>query len=179
MEKKSISYLGVNSRSFSKPPKNSVIRLVLDNVRSAHNVGSLFRTADALGIIGIDLCGITAIPPHKEIAKAALGAENVVAFRHFPNTPDAILALKEEGFKIVVIEQVHQSISLTHWTALQEPIAVVVGHEMDGVGEQWIKEADFVVEIPQFGMKHSLNVSSAGAIALWEIVRQRSVNELG
>jgi 23S rRNA (guanosine2251-2'-O)-methyltransferase len=148
------------------------VRLVLDQVRSAQNVGALFRTADGFRIQGIDLCGFTPAPPHRDISKTALGAENTVPFRSFSDAETAIQQLLSENFEIWIVEQVHGSISFENWKLPQKPLAVVVGNEIDGVSSPWLNAATGAIEIPQFGHKHSLNVAAAGAIVLWECVRQ-------
>jgi len=148
------------------------VRLVLDQVRSAQNVGALFRTADSFRIQGIDLCGFTPAPPHRDITKTALGAENTVPFRCFTSAEEAAQHLQNEGFEIWAVEQVHGSISFEKWELPKKPIALVLGNEIDGVSAPWLNAAKGAIEIPQFGHKHSLNVAAAGAIVLWECVRQ-------
>ncbi|MHA4809893.1 RNA methyltransferase [Flavitalea flava] len=149
--------------------------VVLDNIRSMHNVGSVFRTADAFLVKGIILCGYTPQPPHRDIHKTALGATETVDWKYFSNTADAVRSLKEEGFAIFAVEQVENSIPLQEFTAyaakLSRPLAVVFGNEVTGVGEEILPLCDGSIEIPQWGMKHSLNISIAAGIVLWELVR--------
>jgi len=153
-------------REFSKSP----FIVVLDNVRSHSNVGSVFRTADAFLTESVYLCGITARPPHRDIQKTALGATESVAWKYFSNTSDAIHELKSKGYTIVGIEQAEGSISLGDFFV--EPgskYALVFGHEVNGVDQAVINECDFVVEIPQFGTKHSFNIAVSAGIVLWEM----------
>lgn len=146
---------------------------VLENIRSAHNVGSVFRTADAFLLEGIYICGYTAFPPHKEIKKTALGADDTVSWQHFKNTGAAIDALKERGYKIYAIEQAVNSTQLQHLQYAGEKIAVIFGNEVTGVDQATIEQCDGCIEIPQLGMKHSLNVSVAAGVVLWELVRNK------
>jgi tRNA G18 (ribose-2'-O)-methylase SpoU len=147
--------------------------VVLDNVRSMHNVGSVFRTADAFLISGIWLCGYTPRPPHRDIHKTALGATETVEWKYAENTVAAIQALKQEGYKIFAVEQVEKSIPL-HEFSSEKPIKMVVvfGNELTGVDPEVLKLCDGSIEIPQFGMKHSLNISVAAGIVLWEITKR-------
>jgi 23S rRNA (guanosine2251-2'-O)-methyltransferase len=147
--------------------------VVLDNVRSTHNVGSVFRTADAFLISGIWLCGYTPRPPHRDIHKTALGATETVEWKYAENTVAAIQALKQEGYKIFAVEQVEKSIPL-HEFSSEKPVKMVVvfGNELTGVDPEVLKLCDGSIEIPQFGMKHSLNISVAAGIVLWEITKR-------
>ncbi len=163
--------LGRPSAEAFETMKKRPIVVVLDNVRSMHNVGSAFRTADAFAIESLCLCGITAQPPHRDINKAALGATETVHWKYFAQTIDAIAALKAEGFKIYSVEQVEGSTSLNTVQQSDEKIALVFGHEMRGVSQQVIDRSDGFLEIPQYGTKHSLNVSVSIGIVLWELVR--------
>jgi 23S rRNA (guanosine2251-2'-O)-methyltransferase len=149
--------------------------LVLDNVRSLSNVGSIFRTADAFLTEAIYLCGITARPPHREIQKTALGATESVAWKYFPNTTDAIQDLKKMGYKILGIEQVAGSIELQE-LKLERGVkyALVFGHEVNGVDQKVINMCDHCVEIPQFGTKHSFNIAISVGIVLWELNKNLS-----
>lgn len=152
------------------------IIVVLENVRSAYNVGSVFRTADAFLLEGIYICGYTAYPPHKEIKKTALGAEETVRWQYYKNTADAIEKLKEEGYKIYAIEQAENSLVLqTVSFTPEEKVAVVLGNEVTGVEQTTIEKCDACIEIPQLGMKHSLNVSVAAGVVLWELIRTRII----
>ena len=150
----------------SRQPAGVVV--VLDNIRSAHNVGSAFRTADAFGVDKIYLCGICACPPSAEIHKSALGAEQSVAWEHCDDTLEALRCLREAGYTIVSVEQSEDSVSLDAFR--REPgrkYAVVFGNEVDGVQQEAVDLSDLVLEIPQWGTKHSLNVSVAVGVILW------------
>jgi 23S rRNA (guanosine2251-2'-O)-methyltransferase len=154
---------------FRKSEK-SPFAVVLDNVRSQSNVGSIFRTADAFLTEAIYLCGITAKPPNREIQKTALGATESVTWKYFPKTTDAILDLKEEGYKIIGIEQTEGSIELQDMHIEKgEKYALVFGHEVDGVDQNVLNICDICVEIPQFGTKHSFNIAVSAGIVLWEL----------
>ncbi len=153
---------------FKKQEKTQVI-LVLDNVRSLNNVGSIFRTADAFLLEGIYLLGITATPPHREIQKTALGATESVNWKHFENPIDGIADLKERDYKIIAVEQVEKPIFLNDFKPnKKEKYAIVLGNEVEGVSDEIIKESDFCIEVPQFGTKHSLNVSVCAGILVWD-----------
>ncbi len=145
---------------------------VLENVRSAYNVGSVFRTADAFLLEAIYLCGYTAFPPHKEIKKTALGAEESVDWKHFRLPADALAELKEKGYRIYAAEQAESSIPLHQFDSGDVPVAIVFGNEVTGVEQATIALCDGCIEIPQLGMKHSLNVSVAAGVVLWELVRK-------
>lgn len=150
----------------SRQPGGVVV--VLDNIRSAHNVGSAFRSADAFGIDKIYLCGICACPPSAEIHKSALGAEQSVTWEHWDDTLEALRILREEGYTLVSVEQSEGSVSLDAF--VREPgrkYAVVFGNEVDGVQQSAVDLSDLVLEIPQWGTKHSLNVSVAVGVVLW------------
>ena len=147
---------------------------VLENVRSAYNVGSVFRTADAFLLEGIYLCGYTAFPPHKEIKKTALGAEESVHWKHFKNISEAIDSLKSLGYRVYALEQAENSQALNEFKISgEEKVAVIMGNEVSGVEQSTIALCDGCIEIPQLGMKHSLNVSVAAGVVLWELVRSR------
>ncbi len=170
MRKLSMEELGRKSvEEFKESPKTPVIA-VLENVRSAYNVGSVFRTADAFLIEAIYITGYTAKPPHKEIKKTALGAEETVDWKHFPSGNDAVLALKVDGYKVFAVEQVENSISLEKFDEAGK-IAVIFGNEVTGVEQSTIALCDGTIEIPQLGMKHSLNIATAAGVVLWELVR--------
>lgn len=148
------------------------VTVVLDNVRSEMNVGSVFRTADAFLIERIVLCGITPRPPKSEIHKTALGAEESVDWQYYPTTTDAVERLKADGYTICSIEQVHDSVSLDRFTVNNEQkIAVILGNEVKGVSQEVINASDLCIEIPQHGTKHSLNISCCAAIVMWHIYR--------
>ena len=148
--------------------------VVLENVRSAYNVGSVFRTADAFLIEAIYLTGYTAKPPHKEIKKTALGAEETVQWKHFTSAGGAIEELKLNGFKVFAIEQVLNSISLEK-ISVTDKTALIFGNEVSGIEQSTIALCDGCIEIPQLGMKHSLNIATAAGVVLWEIVRTRII----
>ena len=146
------------------------VTVVLDNVRSEMNVGSVMRTADAFLIERIVLCGITPQPPKSEIHKTALGAEESVNWQYYPTTVDAIEELKRDGYLICSIEQVHDSVSLKQFIVEKgQKIAVVMGNEVKGVSQEVVDASDVCVEIPQHGTKHSLNISCCAAIVIWHV----------
>lgn len=150
---------------------------ILENIRSAYNVGSVFRTADAFLIDSIIITGYTAVPPHKEIKKTALGAEESVSFEYFKTTAEAIVQLRESGYKIYAVEQVDQSIALDDFAdGEHDKVAFVFGNEVSGVEQATIELCDGTIEIPQYGMKHSLNISVAAGIILWEAVKSKNTN---
>jgi len=154
---------------FRASPKSPFI-LVLDNVRSMNNVGSVFRTADAFIIEAVWLCGITAKPPHREIQKTALGATESVAWRYFSTTVEAVRELKEKGYNIISVEQAESAVPLDRFApAAGEKYALVFGHEIKGVSEDVVDMSDVCVEIPQYGTKHSFNVAVSAGIVLWEL----------
>lgn len=155
-----------------KDTKRFPIILVLDNIRSLNNVGTFFRTGDAFNIEQIILCGITPCPPHREIQKTALGATESVQWSYCSNCIEAIEELKNQGVKICSIEQVENPI-LLHDMEIESDTryAIVMGNEVDGVQQKVIDASDFSIEIPQFGTKHSLNVSVCAGIVLWEFVK--------
>ncbi len=161
---------------FKQASKTPVI-VILDNIRSMHNVGSVFRTADAFLVEAIFLCGFTPQPPHRDIHKTALGATETIDWIYFATTVEAVNAVKEKGYKIFAIEQVEKSVSLEKFSST-EKIAVVFGNEVEGVSNEVLPLCDGYIEIPQLGMKHSLNISVAAGIVLWEIVRT-SINNNG
>ena len=147
--------------------------VVLDNVRSLHNVGSVFRTSDAFRVERIVLCGITATPPNAEIHKTALGAEDVVEWRHSASTDDAVAALRSAGYRIYSIEQCNGSIPLQDFCTIPgERYAVILGNEVKGVQQSVVDASDGAIEIPQFGTKHSLNVSVTAGMVIWEFARK-------
>lgn len=151
-------------RSADKLP----LRLLLDDVRSLNNVGSLLRTSDAFMVDEVVMCGITGVPPHPEIHKTALGAEDSVRWRHADSSVNEILSLKENGWRICVLEQTHNSVNLQDFYPEKgEKYALVCGNEVHGVNQEVVDIADTVLEIPQCGAKHSLNVSVSTGIALW------------
>jgi 23S rRNA (guanosine2251-2'-O)-methyltransferase len=173
MRKLSMEELNRKSVDEFKESVKMPIVVVLENIRSAYNVGSVFRTADAFLLEAIYICGYTCAPPHKEIKKTALGAEETVEWKHFKNTSDAIEELKQKGFKVFSVEQAMNSISLqTIDFKNDEKIAVIFGNEVTGVEQSTIEKSDGCLEIPQLGMKHSLNIATAAGVVLWELVRK-------
>jgi tRNA G18 (ribose-2'-O)-methylase SpoU len=156
-----------------KESKKLPIIVVLDNIRSLNNIGSVFRTSDAFLIEAVYLCGITATPPNKEIHKTALGAQDSVDWKYFGETLDAINQLKSDGYKIISIEQVDESISLQDFKIINdEKYAVIFGHEVKGIADKIVELSDFCIEIPQFGTKHSFNISVSVGIVLWEFTKK-------
>lgn len=166
----------ISTEEFKKAEKLPLV-VVLDNVRSLYNVGSVFRTSDAYRIEKIMLCGVTATPPNNEIHKTALGAEFSVEWKFFKETTNAIDQLKSEGYKLMAIEQAEGSISLTDFsTEKNQKYAVILGNEVKGVQDEVIDLCDACLELPQFGTKHSLNVSVTAGIVIWkfwEMMRNR------
>ena len=143
--------------------------LVLDNVRSMHNVGSVFRTADAFLLQGIALCGYTPVPPHRDIQKTELGATETVEWQYFPTTVEAVQKLKAQGYAVMAIEQAAQSVMLDAFQPGNQPLALVFGNEVSGVDAAVMALADGCIEIPQLGMKHSLNISVSTGIVVWDL----------
>ena len=171
--KKLVTEMGrIDRDAFAKSEKLPLV-VVLDNVRSLHNVGSVFRTSDAFRVERIMLCGITATPPSAEIHKTALGAEDVVEWQYFESTMDAVAALREQGYRIYSIEQCQGSIALQDFATVPgEHYAVVLGNEVKGVLQSVVDASDGAIEIPQFGTKHSLNVSVTAGMVIWEMAKK-------
>lgn len=162
-----LNRLSIND--FKDASKIPVI-VVLDNIRSQHNIGSVFRTADAFRLKAIHLCGITATPPNREIQKSALGATESVEWAYFEKTSDSVNLLKAEGYTIVSVEQAEESVMLNDFNPLSEArYALIFGNEVHGVENDIINLSDICLEIPQEGTKHSLNVSVAAGIVIWHI----------
>ncbi len=156
-----------------KNQEKTAITLVLDNVRSMHNVGSAFRTADGFAIEKIFLCGITATPPHREIEKTALGATQTIPWEHVEETTEAIKTLKELGYTIIAIEQAENSVLLQNFIpAKNAKYALIFGNEVNGVDEEVMTLVDYCIEIPQFGTKHSFNVSVTIGIVTWDFIQK-------
>lgn len=150
------------------------LMVVLDNVRSLNNIGSVFRTADAFKLEGIYLCGITATPPHREIHKTALGATESVKWQYREETTEALSELKEKGYLVFSVEQTEGALLLDEvQLAADKKYALVFGHEIRGVDQQVVDMSDQCIEIPQYGTKHSLNISVAAGIVIWELFRRR------
>lgn len=160
----------MNAEEFRASEKMPLI-VVLDDVRSMYNVGSVFRTADAFRAEAIYLCGITAQPPHPEIHKTALGAEDTVAWRHFDTAMEAVQSLKEQGYTVLSVEQCEGSTMLNQLEVKEvrevKKYAIILGNEVKGVHQEVVDASDGCIEIPQFGTKHSLNVSTTAGIVIW------------
>lgn len=157
----------VSPEEYRQLPESGIV-VVLDNIRSAHNVGSAFRSSDSFKADRVCLCGICAVPPSAEIHKSALGAENSVQWEHYYDTMDAIRELRDNGFTIVSIEQTEKSVSLDKFIPEKgRKYALVFGNEVEGVRQDVVDASDLSIEIPQFGTKHSLNVSVCVGIVLW------------
>ncbi|MDD3738327.1 MAG: RNA methyltransferase [Lentimicrobiaceae bacterium] len=170
MRKLSLSELNRVGVEQYKESKKKPIVCVLDNVRSKHNVGSIFRTCDAFLVEEIHLCGLTPLPPDKEISKTALGATESVSWKYYEHTKQSILELKEKGYLIVCVEQTTESIDIYNFkNPKMRKIALVLGHEVCGIDDQIVEMCDVSLEIPQFGTKHSLNVSVAFGIVISKI----------
>lgn len=169
---KNIELERLTTEEFKQAAKFPIV-IVLDNIRSLNNIGSAFRTGDAFRVQGIYLCGITATPPHREIHKTALGAENTVDWKYFENTISAINLLKEKGYKIITVEQAEQSTMLQNFNLdTSQKLALVFGNEVEGVEESIMEIADYCIEIPQFGTKHSLNITVSMGIVIWHLASQ-------
>lgn len=153
---------------FKEQQKLPVV-VVLDNVRSMHNIGSIFRTSDAFAVEQICLCGISAQPPHREIEKTALGATQSVNWNYYSDVDQAVTQLKNDGYKVIAIEQAENSTMLNEFTPLSgEKYALVFGNEVNGVSDEVMDKADGCIEIPQFGTKHSFNIVVSAGIVLWD-----------
>ncbi len=161
----------MSAGEYAEAPKTPVW-IILENLRSAHNVGSFFRTADAFGCAGISLCGYCAKPPHKQLDKVALGATESVTWEAYETAADAIVAARAKGFIVYAVEQAHEALSLEDVPCPPTGIALVFGNEVDGVEQATVDACDAALEVPQFGMKHSLNVSVCGGAVLWEVTRR-------
>lgn len=162
----------IDVRQFKASDKTP-LTVVLDDVRSMYNVGSVFRTADSFRLEKIMLCGITACPPHPEIHKTALGAELSMEWEKCENTTEAVNKLHEEGYEVYALEQVEHSVPLQNFKVEQgKKYALILGNEVKGVSQEAVNICDGAIEIPQFGTKHSMNVSVSGGIAIWQIASQ-------
>ncbi len=169
MRKLSMDELGRLSVGEFKQAAKTPIVVILDNVRSMNNVGSVFRTADAFLLEAICLCGYTPQPPHRDIQKTALGATETVDWLHYEQTVDAVLDLKQRGYTVFAVEQAEGSISLEQFQMPSQPIAIVMGNEVSGVDSAVLEQCDGCIEIPQLGSKHSLNISVAAGIVIWKL----------
>ena len=178
MRKLSIHELNrISTHQFKNADKLPII-VVLDNVRSLNNVGSIFRTADAFRIEAIYLCGVTGTPPHREIQKTALGATESVLWKHYANTIDAIQELKNNNYTTIALEQVENGIHLQNFSPQQNKnYALVFGNEVSGVAQEVINACDACIEIPQFGTKHSFNISVSAGIVLWDFYYKYSMQK--
>ena len=178
MHKLKLSELGrMNLEEFKNSVKNEIV-IVLDNIRSFHNTGSIFRSADAFRVKKIVLTGYTPTPPHREIRKTAIGAEESVEWQYEKEIVDAIHTLKKDGFSIVAVEQTSESIPLSEFTwKAGEKVALIFGNEVEGVQESVIALCDKAVEIPQYGTKHSLNVSVAAGVVLYGMMEKITFKE--
>lgn len=172
MRKLKLEELGrISVEEFKETNKIPVV-VILDNVRSMHNIGSVFRTADAFLIQKVYLCGITATPPHKEIRKTALGATESVEWEHVKDIQHLVSNLKSEGYSILSIEQAEGSVNLSDFEIQSDQkYALIFGNEVDGVQQEVINQSDYCLEIPQSGTKHSLNISVCAGIVMWEFFR--------
>lgn len=168
MKKKTIWDLNRDTVEQYRAKEKNPLAVVLDNVRSLNNIGSIFRTSDAFGVAKICLCGITATPPSPEIHKTALGAEDSVEWEYYTSTAEALAALRLEGYTICCLEQAIDSVSLENFEVEKgKKYAIVAGHEVNGVDQVVVDDSDVCIEIPQMGTKHSLNVSVSTGVALW------------
>ena len=174
MRKLRMDELGRKSVEAFRSSEKFPVKLLLDNIRSMHNVGSVFRTADAFLLDGIVLTGYTPRPPHRDIHKTALGATETVAWTYFPDASEALDSLRAEGYAIWAVEQTDSSLSLQRFSEMLQPgkLALVFGNEVSGVGQEVLEKVQGSIEIPQFGSKHSLNVSVAAGIVAWELIRK-------
>ena len=162
----------LNLEEFKKSKKIPLV-IVLDNIRSAHNVGSVFRTSDAFLVEKICLCGITPVPPHKEIRKTALGASESVDWQRYTSTMNCIQELKAEGYYIISIEQAEKTVKLHDFVPKKEyKYALIFGNEIKGVEQEIVTASDAVIEIPQYGTKHSLNISVSLGIVIWDFFKK-------
>lgn len=171
MRKLSMDELNRLSKDDFEQADKLPIIIVLDNIRSLSNVGAFFRTADAFRIEELFLCGITACPPHREIHKTALGADETVKWRYFDTTETACQTLKAEGYKIFAIEQVEGSVPLQDF-GFESHTAYILGNEVEGVSEEALSYCDGAIELPQAGTKHSINVSVCAGIVMWKLFEQ-------
>lgn len=168
MEKKTIWEMGRDTVEEYRAKEKLPLVVVLDNVRSLNNIGSIFRTSDAFRVEELCLCGITAVPPSPEIHKTALGAEDSVEWRYFADTMEAVEYLKGRGFTVCALEQVNGSVPLDVFAPVSgDRYAVIAGHEVNGVDQRVVDACDVCLEIPQEGTKHSLNVAVSTALAIW------------
>ncbi len=175
MQKKTMEDLQRLSSDAYKLQAKTPLIVILDNLRSALNVGSAFRTADAFALEGLALCGISAQPPHREILKTALGAEHSVDWTYFADSIDAVKHYQSKGYKVLAVEQAADSTMLQDFSWPEAPVAIVFGNEVDGVADELMQIVDGCIEIPQFGTKHSLNVSVSMGIVIWELFKKNKL----
>ena len=177
MRKLKLEELGRSGIEEFKKQNKLPVTVILDSVRSMHNVGSVFRTSDAFAIEQLFLCGITSQPPHREIEKTALGATQSVQWKHFTDIREAISELKNDGYQIIAIEQAENSTKLNEFQPdPSKKYALIFGNEVDGVSEEAMEMADDCIEIPQFGTKHSFNIVVTAGIVLWDLSNKMSKN---
>lgn len=165
----------VSPEEYKRLPESGLV-VVLDNIRSAHNVGSVFRTCDSFKVDKLWLCGICAVPPSAEIHKSALGAEDSVPWEYSDSTMDVVESLRRDGYTVVSVEQTVRSVSLVDFIpdfSEEKRYALILGNEVDGVAQEVVDASDFSLEIPQFGTKHSLNVSVSAGVVLWHFTLGR------
>lgn len=181
MRKLKITEMGRMTVDEFKVSEKMPLVVVLDNIRSMYNVGSIFRTSDAFRVSAVYLCGITSTPPHAEIHKTALGAEDSVEWKYFPTTQDAINSLHSDNYKVFAVEQAEGSTMLHEMdldlkSYTNPKYAIVMGNEVKGVQQEVVDMCDGCIEIPQFGTKHSLNVSTTAGIVIWELAKKIILN---
>ena len=173
MRKLKVTEMGRMSVEEYHAAEKTPLVVVLDHVRSLYNVGSIFRTADAFRLAGVCLCGITAVPPHPEIHKTALGAEDSVDWKYFKDTLDAVKWLKDSGYEVLAVEQCEGSTILNDFNVKPgKRYAIILGNEVKGVQQSVVDECERCLEIPQYGTKHSMNVSVTAGIVIWELVKK-------
>ena len=173
MRKLKVTEMGRMSVEEYHAAEKTPLVVVLDHVRSLYNVGSIFRTADAFRLAGVCLCGITAVPPHPEIHKTALGAEDSVDWKYFKDTLDAVKWLRDSGYEVLAVEQCEGSTMLNDFNVKQgKRYAIILGNEVKGVQQSVVDECEGCLEIPQYGTKHSMNVSVTAGIVIWELVKK-------
>jgi 23S rRNA (guanosine2251-2'-O)-methyltransferase len=169
MRKLKITELNRLTTNEFKESRKLPLIVILDNIRSTYNVGSVFRTADAFRLEKIYLCGITSIPPHPEIHKTALGAEESVDWEYSTSTLEVVDKLKQQGYRVYAVEQAQGSTMLNNFNPSDDKLAIVMGNEVKGVQQEVINHSDGCLEIPQYGTKHSLNVSVTTGIVIWDL----------
>lgn len=171
MRKLQMNELGRLSTAAFRVAEKLPLVVVLDNVRSGFNVGSVFRTSDAFLVGEIILCGYTAVPPHRDVLKTALGSTETVRWQYFQQTKEAVQHLKEQGFEVWAVEQTQGAVMLPYMVVEKDrPLAIVLGNEVSGVDDEVLALCDGAVEVPQYGTKHSLNISVCAGIVIWEMV---------